>query len=109
VIIGSAFFIVGVFFSSVFIPKTDKSTVGLQTLRSGCREYVAKTALRQKLWEQKTKCNSGNLTRINSTEMKKHIRLKEEIKGTIRAINNNPSQEKPTVTYLNSIGCRLTA
>jgi hypothetical protein len=57
----------------------------------GCREPVAKTALRQKLWEQKTKCQSGNLRRTNSTKMKKNMRLKDETKGRIRAINDNSS------------------
>jgi hypothetical protein len=48
---------------------------------------------------KKTKCQSGNLRRTNSTEMKKHTRLNEEIKGRIGQINDNLSQEKPRVTY----------
>jgi integrase len=47
----------------------------------------------------KRKCQSSNLTRTNSTEMKKQMRLKEAIKGSIRATNDNPSQENPRVTY----------
>jgi hypothetical protein len=43
----------------------------------GCREPVAETALRQKRWEQKTKCQSGNLSRTSSSEMKKHNPLRE--------------------------------
>jgi hypothetical protein len=50
----------------------------------GCREPMAKTG---------AKCQSGNLRRTNSTEMKKYMRLKDEIKGRIRATNDNSSQE----------------
>jgi hypothetical protein len=45
------------------------------------------------------KCQSANLRRTTSTEMKKHTRLKEAIKDRIRAVNDNLSQEKPRVTY----------
>jgi hypothetical protein len=48
---------------------------------------------------KKAKYQSGNLRRTNSTEMKKHTRLNEEIKGRIGQINDNLSQEKPRVTY----------
>jgi hypothetical protein len=48
---------------------------------------------------KKTKCQSGNLRRTNSSEMKKYTRLRDEIKGRIRAINDNSSQENPRVTY----------
>jgi hypothetical protein len=48
---------------------------------------------------KKTKCQSGNLRRTNSTEMNKHTHLREEIKARIREINDNLSQEKPRVTY----------
>jgi hypothetical protein len=42
---------------------------------------------------KKTKCQSGNLRRTNSTEMKKYMRLKDEVRGRIRAVNDNTSQE----------------
>jgi hypothetical protein len=42
---------------------------------------------------KKKKCQSGNLRRTNSSEMKKYTRLKEEIKGRMRAINDNPLRE----------------
>jgi hypothetical protein len=42
---------------------------------------------------KKTKCQSGNLRRTNSTEMKKHTRLKEAIKGRTSAVNDTTSQE----------------
>jgi hypothetical protein len=47
----------------------------------------------------KDKMPKRQLEKESSTETKDHMRLKEEIKGTIRAINNNPSREKPRVTY----------
>jgi hypothetical protein len=64
-----------------------------------CRESVGKTTLRQKRWEQKNKMSKEQLEKESSTETKKCMRLKEKIKGTIRAINNNPSRGKPSVTY----------
>jgi hypothetical protein len=48
---------------------------------------------------KKANCQRSNLRRTNSTEMKKNMRLKEAIEGGIRKLNDNPSQEKPSVTY----------
>jgi hypothetical protein len=42
---------------------------------------------------KKTKCQSGNVRRTNSTEMKKYMRLNETFKGRMRAVNDNTSQE----------------
>jgi hypothetical protein len=39
------------------------------------------------------KCQSVNLSRTNSAEMNKYMRLKEAIKGRIRAINDNTLRE----------------
>jgi hypothetical protein len=75
----------------------------------GCSEFAAKTALRQKRWEQKNKMPKRELEKDKQHQMKKHTRLNEEIKGRIGQINDNLSQEKPRVTYWNSIGRQLGA